>query len=142
MRNLITILICVISITSLSQEIYSKYPCDSSLVYDILMSRAMFSGEQSDTKHSIQSTVLALPDFKKISGSFFVKFIVGCDGKPSGFEYDIESSSLKEDVIINLILELANGDNWIPAVHRETRVPHRIRIGVIIKKGKVKELYL
>lgn len=141
-RTILFLILTSLSSTVFSQEIYSKYPSNSSDIYDVLLTGARYSENELNTKYNIQVKLLEQEEFKKISGNFYITFVVGCDGKTTDLKYNFPVCTIQNQIIKDMMISIAKENNWIPAIHRNERFPHRKRIGIAIKKGKIKDFYL
>ena len=121
-----------------AQEIHSKFPCNSSQTYDILMDGARYSGESFILESEIQLLILDLTNFKDISGQYSICFVVQCNGTTTKIDTNFRVNTLDNESIKDYLLGIVEGGNWMPAVHRGERVPHKRCITVKIKKGKIK----
>tara|TARA_B100000809_G_C14807479_1_gene412551 strand:- start:159 stop:587 length:429 start_codon:yes stop_codon:yes gene_type:complete len=140
MKYLGLIIVIFFSLNSLGQDIHSKYPCDTSLTYDILLSGATFSGMLLEKQIELQNLIYTLDNYKSISGSYFVKFIVNCDGTTNDIKNKFPGNTIYTKEVTDFITNIASENNWTPAIHRDKRVPHRKTISIEIKNGKIKEL--
>lgn len=112
------------------------------MTYDILLSGATFSGTLLDKQMEFQNLIYSIDDYKSISGSYFVKFVVNGDGMTKEIENLLPGNTTDNKIISDYMAKLATENNWSPAVHRERRVPHRKIISIEIKKGKIKRFNL
>lgn len=126
-------------VKSNAQEIYSKYPCDSSITFDILVEPAKYSGIELSVKQELQKLILQEKDYKKINGKYFISFTVSCEGMTSNIKSDYKTNTISNNSILSYLMNLVAQNNWTPAIHREKRVPYNKRISLEIKKGKIKE---
>lgn len=130
------------SLASFGQDVYSKYPCDSTKTFDILLTPARFVGTPLKEELKLNQLLASIEDRKGITGRFFVKFVINCDGSTKEFDHQFAGNTLNNDAVKQFMLKLAQGQNWQPAIHNEHRVPFRKMIFIEIKKGKVKKLSL
>lgn len=131
------ILLC--STFSFAQSVHSKYPCDTTETFDILLSGATFSGTKLEKQLELQNIIYSLKDYKSINGQYFVNFVVKCDGTTKNINNKHKGNTINIKTIEDFMTNLATENNWSPAIHRETRVPHRKTISITVKKGKIKE---